>query len=142
MLDRTRQRKDNVCSDYLLRTVSKPVKITQFTKISSQNKCLRCVFLVLDHSPWSLSWYSRPDCSPEDLYTIELLKTANLQYNSIQIQISLFITFSFQFLYFASKILVRGEIVCIAAKHSLKAVRYYSALHKSSYLETFSLLPV
>ncbi len=35
---------------------------------------------------------------------------------------------------FASKILVRSEIMCIAAKHSLKAARYYSALHECSEL--------
>ncbi len=79
---RTNQAKKGQCMQrYLLNEPFQNLwKITFLLKYHQKYNLLHCVFLVFDHSPWSLSWYSRPDCSPEDLYTIELLKTANLHY--------------------------------------------------------------
>ena len=123
---------------FIKQTVSKPVKITQFTKISSSYKILTL------HLPgfWSFSLESKMiavlSCSPDDLYTSELLKTANLQYNFNPNSNKSVHHFSFQFLCFASKILVWSEIVCIAAKHSLKAARYYSALQYVSQIYCYT----
>ena len=59
----------------LLRMVSKPVKITKLLKY--HQKTISYVapswFLI-----FPLGVYR--DCSPDDLHTVELLKTANLQY--------------------------------------------------------------
>ena len=51
----TRQRKDNVCSDYFIKNCFKTCKNTKLLKISSYYNLLRCVFLVLDLSSWILS---------------------------------------------------------------------------------------
>ena len=116
----------------LLRIVSKPVKITKLLKniIKQQSLTLRLP------GSWSSILESMLmavlRCSPDDLYTSELLKTANLQYNFNPNSNKSVHHFSFQFLCFASKILVRSEFMCIAAKHSLKANRYESALHSPS----------
>ena len=78
MLDQPGKERTTYAAITLLRMVSKPVKITKLLKY--HQKTISYVasswFLII---LLGVDVDSRPDCSPDDLYTSELLKTANLQ---------------------------------------------------------------
>ena len=62
---------------FIKQTVSKPVKITQFTKISSSYKILTLRLPGFWPFPLGVDLDSHPDCFPDDLYNIRASENTN-----------------------------------------------------------------